>query len=175
MDGILAKIPDVLLGAIIGAAFGFISSIVAFFVQSWWSSRKQRQILASSFYAEIRGLVKQWEWSTQGGLKRLSENQLAPRVFCMIPDDFFTVYNKNADKIGMFDKKLATELVSLYIDAKGFVATIKTWEYTIKEVKDNTSEIIEKNLWSYFNLMAEQQDRVFARAELVKLKLMKYL
>lgn len=154
------KLLDILVGIII--------SFFGFWVKSRWDRYHQRKALASAFYAEIESLQKQLEWSTQGMMRTIPNNEYAPRVFIMIDGNFFTIYDNNADKIGVFGAKTVSKLVSLYVDAKGLVATIKTWEYNIKTIGTTSNQNIEDNLRNYFNNMISQKERVFSKAEKVK-------
>ncbi|MBU2703619.1 hypothetical protein Ga0466249_004764 [Sporomusaceae bacterium BoRhaA] len=153
---------------ILNIIISVIISFSSFIIKSHRDSSKQKKVLASAFFAEIDSLQKQWEWGTQGGLKKVENNEPVPLIFNRVRENYFTVYDKNADKIGMFDQELVKDLVYLYNDAKGFLDTVGTWEEMIKNPDKDKVVNLEIILRNYYNIMVKQQNNVFDKANKVK-------
>jgi hypothetical protein len=140
------------------AAVSAIVGIFSFILKSYIDAGKQRKFLASAFLAEITCLIEQYEKA--GGLSLLYELPDDYVYYCTmnVDDDFFTVYNKNADKLGLFNSVLVKEIVSLYVNAKGFVCTIKTWNDLVNRKESNPSKKDEQLQDYYDTLMAQYND-----------------
>lgn len=140
---------------------GILASIIAFYINARLTEFRQTKKLACAFIAEITALLNQYN---KIGGHLLQENPDGSfRVFTTnIDDDFFTIYNKNVDKIGYFNNNLTIELVSLYTNAKGFVCSIKTWNNLVAENPLRREEILR-----YHEGLLHQQGEIFLSAEKV--------
>jgi hypothetical protein len=156
---------NVVTSAVVSVIISIISNLVIWRIKSSQEKKEQKKRLASALAAEIEVLMKQYEKIGGPLLQQSSENKL---IFFVtdIDDDFFTIYNHNADKLGYFDAELVQQIVSLYTDAKGFVCSIKTWNHLVQELKklQQRSQQINEIL-RYHDALKEQHDRVFTAAK----------
>lgn len=144
---------------------GILTSIIAFYINSRLTEFRQTKKLACAFSAEITALLNQY--NKIGGPLLQKNPDGSFRVFTTnIDDDFFTIYNKNADKIGYFNNKLTLELVTLYTNAKGFVCSIKTWNNLVAEKPIRPEEIMR-----YHEYLVHHHDEIFVSAKQVLEKL----
>jgi len=143
---------------------GFSSSIIGFLATNFIKDYQQQKRFATALSAELKVLMNQYNKIGGPLLQEQPDGTFIPFT-TNIDDDFFTIYNKNADKLGFFDNELISEIVSLYTDAKGFVCSIKTWSNSVD--KQQSLDYLK----AYHAILEKQRSDVFLAAEDVICKL----
>ncbi|WP_196607175.1 hypothetical protein [Pectinatus frisingensis] len=141
---------------------GILSGIIISFINSLVRNCLEKKRLASAITSEITALMKQYG-KIGGSLKRNNPDGTCTLFTTKIDDDFFTIYNKNADKLGYFSPLVIKKIVELYTNAKGFVCSIKTWNDMVEnKFPDNKVSIDEIN--RYYECLKYQRDGIFTDA-----------
>jgi hypothetical protein len=135
---------DGLLGAVIGAfvAGGLSAAVFAFQLRAESQRRKaeradQLKSLATALYCEIAWFfLGAMFFNIQAGLSGIREK--LPISFIRPPLNFvtFSVFEANADKIGLFETETAGQLVEFVYDAKLYLALAQEHKRRLNE-RDN--------------------------------------
>lgn len=168
-------------GAIGGA---IIAAGVTLSITTWQreiESQKRIKNIKLALFAEINSLEERWNFSVGGRLQPLNDGEVPPRAFVYIQEDYFVVYNSNANNVGMLNPVLSGAVVSFYQNAKAFVDTVRTWgkilevlNEKLKEEKRNILNIEEEKwLIDYYNVMLREQNEVFKQGNMLKEYLVK--
>ncbi len=155
--------------------YGTIGGIIGSVVTALLKNIKQRESLAKSLIAELEGIKEQWIASSGGGLQPLQSGQSPPLVYIHVAEDYFTVFNNNSDKIGLLKDLDAKKIIKLYIFAKGFVDSLRTWEEEIKHhMNAGQSSLNHFGFLEYYNNLYVSQTRLFLEIDEIKEDLNKY-
>jgi len=135
---------DGLLGAVIGAlvAGGLSAGVLAFQLHKEEQRRnadraEQLESLATALYCEITWFVfSAMFFSIQAGVSGVKEK--LPISFIRPPLNFvtFSIFEANADKIGLFETETAGQLVEFVYDAKLYLALAQEHKRRLNE-RDN--------------------------------------
>src|SRR5690242_13675343 len=111
-----------LLSAVLGAMAGGMISLVV-------EQRKRRMemlSLANAFYGEVKALISKVE---QRGYISALKSAAAKKRFLAIEarQNYFEVYEKNCDRLGMLPPQLTYEIAKFYIFAKAFVDDVNAY------------------------------------------------
>jgi hypothetical protein len=132
---------DGLFGAVIGAAIAGGMSVCVLTLQLRADKRRREadragelKSLATALYVEIV-----WFWfsamifNVQAGLSKLNEK--LPISFIRPPLSFvtFTVFESNADKIGLFQSSIVEKLIEFVYDAKLYLALAQEHKRRLNE------------------------------------------
>ena len=171
----MVVIKDIGIGTIVGGVFVY-----------WWKSKKnketQQRVLSIALIAEMEALSKRWQQANSERLVRVPENYpMSELPFWRIDENYFSVFENNCDKIGIFDDDDTKEIISVYITAKGFVDSIRTWNQMVLEYREDVrkdirfSEIYRgKFLYYYNDVLVKTQDELFIRIDNFSERLKKY-
>jgi hypothetical protein len=146
-----------------------VTSVAIFYWKSHYEAKTQKNRLASALAAEIQALMVQYG-KIGTPLLQILPDGTKKFYITNIDDDFFTIYNHNADKLGYFDTNLVKDIVCLYTNAKGFVCSIKTWNHLVQEPQKRDEEIER-----YYGCLTRQKAEVFTAAEQVVNNLQKII
>jgi len=121
---------------------GVVSSFFGFLLKESWGQYIQRKRMAVAFLSEIQSLLNQFKMV---GGDKLFDLSNGTATFMLVDENFFIIYDSNANILGIFNEQLAGDIVRLYVNAKGFVCTIKTWKMIIIDYRnpDNMKNVDE--------------------------------
>lgn len=101
--------------------------IVGYFIKTWIDNRNKCRIVASSILAEVIGIFDRYILITQGiTSSRLEVGQYdegSSEMILEISQNYFIVFENNADRIGFMDHKDVAAVIDFYISAKGLADT----------------------------------------------------
>ncbi|GEM_PF-3727289 len=148
-----------LIGAGIGALAGFLGSAVSV-LGTLVIQGSQREIekksLASAFYGEIGALLeivrrRQYIENLEIALDHVRRTNT--KVFYSIKPtkEYFNVFNKNIDKIGLLPSPLPEKIVSVYILAFSILEDVEHYEL-FKDLDVETQKANLENLLTLFRL-----------------------
>ncbi len=109
-------VASALSGVIVGFLLGF--------VRDWWEGRKQRRRLAVALSAEVRALLERYEQVFGAYIRELEEGKPLERLTGAFRQEFFVVFDRNTDKLGLFGSEDLKRIVRAYVVAKGHLETL---------------------------------------------------
>ena len=155
--------------------YGTIGGIIGSLITTLLKNIKQKESLAKSLIAELEGIKEHWIASSGGGLQPLQLGQTPPLVYSHVAEDYFTVFNNNSDKIGLLKEDDAKKVIKVYIFAKGFVDSLRTWEEEVRHhVNARHSSRNDFDFLDYYNLLYNSQTRLFLEIDEITEDLNKY-
>lgn len=144
--------------------------------------------LARAFWAEITALFALYE-----GLKLVPWDPPEKEIdynMLNIQYDYLSIFNSNADKIGLFPHEDAVEFIDFYTFAKSYIDSLRElsrrWINHVareeqKHLNPKNDELKEayntsrKDLFKLYQRCYEQQDEFYRRRDVVKKTFEKYL
>ena len=110
----------ILWGVALGAG-GFLTVLLT----EWMHTHVERKRLATVLYAEVAALWDRYSETLGTPLVRWNEGQALPmRIQLLQRHNFFAVYDRNTDKLGLLKPQEAMTLVRAYALAKGHLESI---------------------------------------------------
>ena len=147
-----------------GFLAGILTATFMFCLKECWRSYINKRRLAGALLAEIRAVVSQYE--KMGGATLFDIDNKKGLYTMKISEDFFMVYNANTNCLGLFDIEVAGDLIKLYTNFKGFVCTVRTWDFMLEKLSNNLgghkAEIEEysKNAKIHYSMVKEDSNPV---------------
>lgn len=189
-------INDLLYNGVIGAIVGSVLGVaLSFIAKSVYDSRRGKKSLADlrsrlarSFWAEITALFDLYESLKLDPWMSSEEGVIYKMV--NIQYDYISIFNSNADKIGLFPPEDAAEFVRFYTFTKFYIDTLRElsrrWlNHAQREEKHrldpensalvNVYKLSEQDLFELYQHCYEQQEEFYARRDAVKKTFEKYL
>lgn len=189
-------INDLLYNSILGAVLGSIVGVVlSFIAKSVYDSRRDKKSLADlrsgiarAFWAEITALFALYE-----GLKLVPWDPPEKNIdynMLNIQYDYLSIFNSNADKIGLFPHEDAVEFIKFYTFAKSYIDSLRELSRRYKNhmnryeklrMNPNDKIIISvfnesvEDLRQIYQYCYEQQNEFYRRRDVVKKTFEKYL
>lgn len=196
MNGWYNMINDLLYNSILGAVLGSIVGVVlSFIAKSVYDSRRDKKSLADlrsgiarAFWAEITALFALYE-----GLKLVPWDPPEKNIdynMLNIQYDYLSIFNSNADKIGLFPHEDAVEFIKFYTFAKSYIDSLRELSRRYKNhmnryeklrMNPNDKIIISvfnesvEDLRQIYQYCYEQQNEFYRRRDVVKKTFEKYL
>jgi len=153
----------ILWGVALGAG-GFLTVLLT----DWMHTRLERKRLATVLYAEVAALWDRYSETLGMPLAHWNEGQPLPmRIQLPQRHNFFAVYDRNTDKLGLLKLPEAMALVRAYALAKGHLESISLAAEMTKY--DNSQPLVDelgRGLRREAMLMrqvAEEASRILAR------------
>lgn len=155
-------------------AGGVISSSAGFIIVNFYHAFKKKNSLAAALAAEIESIRTRYLEATQGqGIKVAYDG--TGYISMNLEEDYFTVFNSNADKIGEFSPPEATAIVTFYITAKGFVDSLRGWQFRLRSRNGKPVSPEEQPAFlGHLQDLAHDEAIVFAKMEQTREILQRY-
>ena len=153
----------ILWGVALGAG-GFLTVLLT----EWMHTHVERKRLATVLYAEVAALWDRYSETLGTPLVRWNDGQALPmRIRLLQRHNFFAVYDRNTDKLGLLKPQEAMALVRTYALAKGHLESISLAAELTKR-GDNQALIDElgrglRREAMQMRQVAEEASRILAR------------
>lgn len=104
-----------------------------------WRERRDRKRLANSLAAEINALWENYMRTFGQDLLDTPQGKFLTRGMGM-QENYFTVFDNNVGRLGLFPPEVAKEVVRGYMEAKAFVDILRGWDETLDDWKRRHAE-----------------------------------
>lgn len=128
-----------LLGVVLGWALSFLTQL--WFEKKRKSSEKQK--LLKLFLMDVTILNKRYQ-EVFGQYVESHDEKLVFERFTGIKSDYFSIFDKNTDQLGILEDNVVKKLGDFYINAKGYTDTLRVYEEELKRyftLKDMVSKL----------------------------------
>jgi hypothetical protein len=153
----------ILWGVALGAG-GFLTVLLT----DWMHTHLERKRLATVLYAEVAALWDRYSETLGTPLAHWNEGQPLPmRIQLPQRHNFFAVYDRNTDKLGLLKPREAMTLVSAYALAKGHLESISLAAEMTK--RDDSQPLVDelgrglRREAMQMRQVAEEASRILAR------------
>lgn len=104
-----------------------------------WRERRARKRLAHSLVAEINALWENYMRTFGQDLLDTPEGGFLNRGMGM-EEGYFSVFDNNVDKLGLFPPEVAKEVVGGYMEARAYMDILRGWGHTLEQWKTRHAE-----------------------------------
>jgi hypothetical protein len=107
-----------LIQTLVGGLLTFLGGLLGSVIIQQSQRKSERNSLASAFYGEIRALIniverRQYLQLIQASIKEAKSGEKNP-IFIRVTRNYFNVYERNLDKIGILPNPLPAKIVDVY-------------------------------------------------------------
>jgi hypothetical protein len=136
------QIIGILLGGFLAIAGGIAGSVVPIVLQN----RRERRALAYSLAGEISSLIevaeqRKYEQSIEAIIQNVKTTKQPWFVTVRIEQHYFTVYEANANKIGLLPKETARNVAKFYTYAKSFIEDVTDKSFSPKSEEESIQRL----------------------------------
>lgn len=117
-----------------------------------------RMFVMRALAAEIEALRSRYEQAIGGWFDDAESKRELPQVAMLATQDYFTVFNANADWVGSIGEGVET-VVRWYVLAKAHIEGHMIWAHML------SVQCPEDEKWRYFRLLREEQKALVATAQ----------
>jgi len=128
-----------LLGVVLGWGLSFLT-------QLWFEKKRkisEKQKLLKIFLMDVTTLNKRYQ-DVFGQYVESHDEKLVFERYTGIKSDYFSIFDKNTDNLGILEDNILKKLVDFYINGKGFTDTLRDYEEALKRyfiLKDMVSKL----------------------------------
>lgn len=132
----------ILLGGFLAIAGGIAGSVVPIILQN----RRERRALAYSLAGEISSLIeiaeqRKYEQFFEAIIANVKATKQPWFVKVRIEQQYFTVYEANASKIGLLPKETARNVAKFYVYAKSFIEDVTDKDFSPKSEEESIQRL----------------------------------
>lgn len=134
----------------------------------WRRRRNLRKAFAAALISEIEAVRDRYMEAIGSQIDQVPPDDYL-KASAVIQENYFTVFESNADKIGHLEQNDATLVLSFYVCAKGQVDSLKTWHAFVGDL--GTGPAAKKE---YFEKIRNNQRKLLELVSQVTRCLRKY-
>lgn len=186
--------PNVLLAGVLSAVIAIVSVFIGAWVQRDRDRKKeladikdQRTHLAKALHAELSALQVRYERTI--GKSILEAKAWTDLGSSIISHGYFTVFDQNAGKVGLFKDEDTRVIIQAYVSSKGHADNLRTWSQAREQmhrwlvdaslarnpdVSNTIDAQAKQSMDKYFQLLKKDRETLLAGFQEAKAVLEKY-